>query len=125
MTDAPDGPAEGEPRARCRRPPRVGDAGSPVGSTLSIVLAVIAVVAGFLILRAITDDDDDGDAASRRRLDDAGRRRGRPTSGRGDAPRRPAATDDDRAGPVLTGATVVVANASGIGGSAGGMTRGA
>ena len=49
-------------RARARRAaqPRVGDGGSPVGSTLSIVLAVVAVVAGFLILRAITDDDDGG-----------------------------------------------------------------
>ena len=28
---------------------------------MSIVLAVVAVVAGFLILRAITDDDDGGD----------------------------------------------------------------
>ncbi len=46
-----------------RRSPRVGDCGSPVGSTLSIVLAVIAVVAGFLILRAITDDDDASVAA--------------------------------------------------------------
>ena len=38
------------------RSPRQGPGNSPVGSTLSIVLAVIAVVAGFLILRNITDD---------------------------------------------------------------------
>ena len=96
--------------------------GSPVGSTLSIVLAVIAVVAGFLILRAITDDDDDGGAITpaehrRRRTTDA--RRGidvgrRSPSGRAD--------DDGPAAPVKPGATVVVANASGIGGSAGAMT---
>ena len=52
MTDAPEGPAEGEPEHGTRRSSRVGDGGSPVGSTLSIVLAVIAVIAGFLILRA-------------------------------------------------------------------------
>ena len=60
MTDAPEGPAEGEPERGSRRSPRTGDSGSPVGSTLSIVLAVIAVIAGFLILRAITNDDESG-----------------------------------------------------------------
>ena len=64
MTDAPEGPAEGEPERGTRRSTRAGDGGSPVGSTLSIVLAVIAVIAGFLILRAITDDDDGGDAGT-------------------------------------------------------------
>ena len=55
-TDVPEG---NEPqRGGSARPPRVGDSRSPVGSTLSIVLAVIAVVAGFLIIRELTDDDD-------------------------------------------------------------------
>ncbi len=40
-----------------RRSPRQGVGGSPVGSTLSIVLAVVAVIAGFLILRNLTADD--------------------------------------------------------------------
>ena len=62
MTDVPEGPAGVEPERGSRRSQRVGDSGSPVGSTLSIVLAVVAVIAGFLILRAITDDDDDGGA---------------------------------------------------------------
>ena len=108
MTDAPDGPAEGEPERGTRRSPRAGDSGSPVGSTLSIVLAVIAVIAGFLILRAITDDDDDGggdaitpstDATTpgtgtaTRRLDARPpaarrRRRRRRSRGRGDGRRR-------------------------------------
>ena len=60
MTDAPEGPAGVEPERGRDATQRVGDSGSPVGSTLSIVLAVVAVIAGFLILRAITDDDDGG-----------------------------------------------------------------
>ena len=123
MTDAPDGPAGVQPeRGGARRPGRAGDSGSPVGSTLSIVLAVLAVVAGFLILRAITDDDDD----------DAG----------GITPPGSTPTDDSTAPTGSVGATVTtarrrppplpgrcapvppssVANASGIGGSAAGMT---
>ena len=39
-----------------RNSTRVGDSGSPVGSPLTIVLALIAVVAGFLIFRSISDD---------------------------------------------------------------------
>ena len=57
MTDAPDGPTEARARTWATRPAGRRQR-SPVGSTLSIVLAVLAVVAGFLILRAITDDDD-------------------------------------------------------------------
>ena len=60
MTDAPDD-SSGLSSERGARRPRVGDSGSPVGSTLSIILAVVAVVAGFLILRAITDDDSSAD----------------------------------------------------------------
>ena len=57
------GPAEGRAGARAAAQPARRRQRSPVGSTLSIVLAVIAVIAGFLILRAITDDDDGGDDA--------------------------------------------------------------
>ena len=39
-----------------RRTPRQGAGGSPVGSWLTIALAVIAVIIGFLILNNITDD---------------------------------------------------------------------
>lgn len=42
--------------AATRRAPRQGVGGSPVGSVLSIVLAVIAVVLGYLILRDLTDN---------------------------------------------------------------------
>ena len=122
MTDAPEGPAEGEPERGTRRSTRAGDGGSPVGSTLSIVLAVIAVIAGFLILRAITDDDDGGDAGAITPITDgstpgAGTGDGRLDAGHG---RRPRAT----APPVAkSAATVVVANASGVRGSAAGMTQ--
>jgi LytR cell envelope-related transcriptional attenuator len=121
MTDAPEGPAEGEPERGSRRSPRVGDSGSPVGSTLSIVLAVIAVIAGFLILRAITNDDSGNDSIG------AGGATTNPTGSTpvsvdvGSLPTSvPGPTTP--AGPVRTGATVSVANASGVGGSAAAMS---
>lgn len=40
-----------------RRPTRASDGGAPVSGALAIVLAVVAVVAGFLILRSIGNDD--------------------------------------------------------------------
>ena len=62
-----------------RKTPRQGIGGSPVGSTLSIVLAVVAVVAGFLILRNITDDDDGASPDGRHGAADAAKPR-RPRS---------------------------------------------
>ena len=56
-TDVPEGSGPGPVGRR----PRAGDGGAPVSGALAIVLAVVAVVAGFLILRSINDDDD-GDA---------------------------------------------------------------
>jgi hypothetical protein len=120
MTDAPEGPAEGEPERGSRRGPRGGDSGSPVGSTLSIVLAVIAVIAGFLILRAITDDDDDaggisGDTATTIPTTDVSIPDGVDTAvTTAPGPTTPA--------PSKSGATVSVANASGVSGSAAAMT---
>ena len=54
MTDAPDGSGQIP-----RRSPRVGDGGAPVSGALAIVLAVVAVISGFLILRSISDDGND------------------------------------------------------------------
>ncbi len=54
MTDVPDGSGQIP-----RRSPRVGDGGAPVSGALAIVLAVVAVVAGFLILRSISDGGND------------------------------------------------------------------
>lgn len=44
------------------RPRRSGSSASPMGSTLAIVIAIAAVVVGFLILKNIRDDD--GDSSS-------------------------------------------------------------
>ena len=100
------------PSSGARRSPRQGVGGSPVGSTLSIVLAVVAVVAGFLILRNITDDggSTEGGAAVE-------------TTVASTVPDTANATTTTTEPPLVTaGATVVVANASGVPGSAGRMT---
>jgi hypothetical protein len=114
MSDVPEGQAE---RGTGRRPPRVGDSGSPVGSTLSIVLAVVAVVAGFLILRSIFDDDDGGAAIEPPESTVAG---ATTTTAAGVTPTSvtPPPTTVGR----VTSATVIVANASGVGGSAAAMS---
>jgi LytR cell envelope-related transcriptional attenuator len=101
-----------------RRSPRQGIGGSPVGSTLSIVLAVVAVVAGFLILRNITDDDGasstPGDGAE---TDDTST-----TLNLGLTPTTIPVTSTTVPALVTQGATVLVANASGVPGSAGRMS---
>jgi hypothetical protein len=120
MTDAPEGPEAPAERGTGRRAPRVGDSGSPVGSTLSIVLAVVAVVAGFLILRAITDDDDgSGDDIT---LESTSPGATSPDASAGGPTTAPGAETTTTLGRVTTGATVVVANASGVQGSAAAMT---
>ena len=110
------------------RSPRQGSGNSPVGSTLSIVLAVIAVVAGFLILRNITDDG--GSDSATGSITEPATESGSGSEG-GDE------TDEEGEGTVTTttevaptttfeivtdGATVVVANANGVSGSAGRMS---
>jgi hypothetical protein len=100
-----------------RRSPRQGAGGSPIGSTVSIVLAVVAAVAGFLILNNITDNG--GSSA-------------------GGGVETPDSVVDDITGglsgttvptsttepPLVTaGTSVVVANTSGVPGSAGRMTE--
>jgi LytR cell envelope-related transcriptional attenuator len=114
MSDLPEGQAE---RGAGRRPPRVGDSGSPVGSTLSIVLAVVAVVAGFLILRSIFDDDDGGSAIE---PPDTTTVVGATSTTGGAA--TPTTTPATTIPPRVTSGTVIVANASGVGGSAAAMS---
>ncbi len=107
--------------ARPRRSPRQGVGGSPVGSTLSIVLALVAVVAGFWILRDLTEEDS---AA------------GSTPVGQNQPTDQNTTTTFDAALPttippttsttivlVTEGATVVVANGNTLGGSAGRMTE--
>src|SRR3954447_21705175 len=47
-----------------RPPKRSGSGASPMGSRLAIVIAIAAVVVGFLILKNIRNDDNGGGSAS-------------------------------------------------------------
>ncbi|MFK8024011.1 MAG: LytR C-terminal domain-containing protein [Ilumatobacter sp.] len=103
-----------------RRTPRQGVGGSPVGSGLTIVLAVVALVAGFFILSDLTDDG--GSSASDPSIgvvDDPGL-----TIPEVSVTAAPVATEPPDTTPIrtTTGATVVVANANTVGGSAGQMS---
>jgi hypothetical protein len=94
------------------RGPRRGVGGAPFGSTVSIVLAVVAVVLGFLILQNITDDGDGGGVVAP--ID---------TVADTTVPAVETTPPPTTEPPLVTdGATVIVANASGVGGSAGAMT---
>ena len=108
----PDAPSTPSPS---RRSPREGVGGSPMGSTISIVLAVVAVIVGFLILNNITDD---GSSAG-----DGGGVPVEPTPDTTGSTVAENTTTTTTEPPFVTeGATVVVANASGVPGSAGRMT---
>lgn len=106
-----------------RRSPRVSDGGAPVSGAVAIVLALVAVVAGFLILNSISDG---GDAALDFPAD------GSPGNG-GEAPDSSEVTESTNPGPSTTsttvpqivteGADVLVANVNSVGGSAGQMKR--
>ncbi len=107
--------------ATSRRAPRQGVGGSPVGSWLTIVLAVLAVVIGFLILRNITEDADVASPNDQSSQDD---------SVASDAtlvdisvPATDATTTTTTIPRVTEGASIVVANANTVGGSAGNMTK--
>ena len=109
-----------------RRAPRVSDGRSPVSGALAIVLAVVAVVAGFLILRSISDggerslDFDGTDAPSS--ADQANGGDGAPDSTTDESiATLPAVTTLPEL--VKTGASVIVANANSVGGSASAMSR--
>ena len=91
-----------------RRPASKGASGAPMGSTISIVVAVVAVILGFIILKNITDDN-------------------KSPSGGPDNSTAPAVDPSASTTTTLpiditpttlplvfTGATVIVANASGI-----------
>jgi hypothetical protein len=119
MTDVPDGSGQIP-----RRTTRVGDGGSPVSGAVAMALAAIALVAGFFILRSISDGGEQG-------LDLPGA--GSESADSSDDESPDAAVTTTIGGttttttpePVLvtTGASVIVANANGVGGSAGAMTR--
>ncbi|MGB3737031.1 MAG: LytR C-terminal domain-containing protein [Ilumatobacter sp.] len=108
--------------AASRRTPRQGVGGSPVGSWLTIALAVVAVVAGFLILRNINND------SSAALPDDTGTESDSSTPAAGDTlvpdvPETSVTSTTVAAVRTTEGASVVVANANTVGGSASGMTK--
>lgn len=97
------------------RRPRDNNAGSPMGSTAAIVIAIIAVVAGFLILRDIRSDDT-GAAATPETTTTT-------TIDPALTTTMPPAETTTTLPPIVTeGATAVVANASGVDGAAGVLT---
>jgi hypothetical protein len=107
-----------------RRTPRASDGGAPVSGALAIVLAVVAVVAGFLILRSISGDEEQQLGIP---SDGGGTPSGTLAPTETTAPTGFTAAPQPTAAPttppiVTQGATVVVANASGIGGSAAQMS---
>lgn len=103
---------------------RGGEGGAPVSGALTIVLAVIAVVAGFLILRAITNDGDNGSSlppspgGTASTLPDDEEDDPSVTS----STTEPAPTSTTEPPLVFEGAVVVVANANNVNGSAGAMS---
>jgi LytR cell envelope-related transcriptional attenuator len=103
-----------------RRSRDTGSAGSPMGSTAAIVIAIVAVVAGFLILRQINDDDDGGVATTVTTAPISSL----PATLATNAPvvTLPVETTPTTAAPVVEGATAVVANASTVNGAAGVLT---
>lgn len=91
-----------------------GGGGAPMGSTISIVIAVVAVVVGFLILRNVTNDSgktsNPGGTTGNSSVE---------TTQPGGSTTTLAVVVTPTTEPfVITGATVIVANASGVGGAA-------
>lgn len=100
-----------EPPVRGPRPPKAS--GPNVGTTLGIVAAAVAVILGFFILRDIRSDDGGSTTP------------GGPaqTTQAPDTTVAPETSPPTTVPPIITtGFKVVVANASGVGGSAGQMT---
>lgn len=119
MTDAPDGSGQ------MRRSPRVSDGGAPVSGAVAIVLALVAVVAGFLILNSISEGGDNaldfpaGEDGSGNAGDQATTTLD-PSATTAVATLAPSTTAPAL---VVDGASVLVANVNGVGGSAGAMMR--
>jgi hypothetical protein len=117
MTDGPDGSGQIP-----RRTTRVTDGGAPVSGALAIVLAVVAVVAGFLILRSISDGGeqslDFGATGSTPSAGTDGSADSTPDSAVATLP-----TTTTVPSLITTGASVMVANANSVSGSATAMTR--
>lgn len=123
MSDPTDPGGVGAQAERGRTSTRVGDSGSPVGSPLTIVLALIAVVVGFLIFRSIDNSDAGGLEPSNGQTTVPTAPNGNTTTVAGGGP-----TATTSGGPTTTtppvreGATVVVINAGEVSQSAGAMS---
>jgi hypothetical protein len=91
-----------------------------MGSTAAIIIAIVAVVAGFLILRSIGDDDDGGAIAPDTTTEATVAATTDPLATT--APTLPPETSSTVFTPVTEGATAVVANASTVNGAAGVLT---
>lgn len=124
MTEVPDGSGP-----ISRRPSRASDGGAPISGGLAIVLAVVAVVAGFLILRSISDGgDQSADFPDATSGDDVvptgGDTLSDLTGDTTDGSQVPTLPTTSSVPPLQTeGAKVIVANANSKGGSASKMSR--
>lgn len=108
------------------RRPRVGEPPAQVSGGLAVVLAAVALIAGFLILRSISDGGQSSlDFSNDGGSVDSAAGDGDATATATTAPLVDIVTTTTTTEPplVTTGASVIVANANGIGGSAGEMTR--
>ncbi|MCB1002384.1 MAG: LytR C-terminal domain-containing protein [Acidimicrobiales bacterium] len=97
-------------------------AGSPMGSTAAIVIALVAVVAGFLILRQIRSDDDGGTTSTPDATQTTVSLDSTPASTVTPVSTLPSETTTTQFVPTVDGAVVVVANASTVNGAAGVLT---
>ncbi len=93
--------------------------GAPMGSTISIVIAVVAVVVGFLILRNVTNDS----STASKPNGDNGNSSVTTTMPGDSSTTAPVAVTPTTEPFVTAGATVIVANASGVGGAAGQFSK--
>ena len=102
-----------------RRPAtKGGNTGAPMGSTISIIVAAVAVVVGFLILKNIQDDGGNKVTSKTPTVTDASGT----TSSTSTTGVSVSSTSTPPTGTIplsTTGATVIVANSSKINGSAG------
>lgn len=107
-----------------RRPPaKSSGGGAPIGSTISIVIAVVAVVVGFLILRNINDDHSSAGASNGPITTVGTTPASTPGSDVTTIATAPGVVTPTTQPLVFAPGKVVVANASGVGGAAGIATK--
>jgi cytoskeletal protein RodZ len=125
MTDQSDA---GNGQQRHRRKPRLGESRAPVTTVVVLVAAAVAVIAGFVVLRSVTDpaegsDEATGDAATVVSSTPGSTISAAPPSTTGGTSTTTTSTTTTVAPRASkSDATVVVANASGVDQSATAMT---